>query len=101
MKDPQSFHIIADDMIQVDWVYKKDCISEDNKTNIYLATFTTCSARLKLYDVFERLPDRRLLYYDTDSVLYVSRPGQYDPPLGDYLGELTDEVDAKDHIVTS
>ena len=30
-------------------------------------------------------------------MIYVSRPGQYDPPLGDYLGELKDEL--KDHIV--
>ena len=40
-----------------------------------------------------------MLYNDTDSVIYVSRPGQYDPPLGDYLGELTDELDRGEHIV--
>jgi hypothetical protein len=48
--------------------------------------------------VLEKL-DRRVLYYDTDSVIYVSRPVSYDPPLGDYLGELTDEQDAGEHIV--
>ena len=31
--------------------------------------------------------------------MYVSRPGQYDPPLGDYLGELTDELGDGQHIV--
>ena len=29
----------------------------------------------------------------------MSRPGQYDPPLGDYLGELTSEVKKGEHIV--
>ena len=29
----------------------------------------------------------------------MSRPGQYDPPFGDYLGELTDELDSGEHIV--
>ena len=32
-------------------------------------------------------------------MIYVSRPGQYDPSLGDYLGELTDVLEAGEHIV--
>ena len=37
----------------------------------------------------------QILYYDTDSIIYVSN-AQVDapPPTGDYLGELTDELDA-------
>ena len=42
---------------------------------------------------------RNVLYYDTDSIIFISRPGQYDPPLGDYLGELTDKLEAEEHIV--
>ena len=81
-KEVQNFHMVANNTIQVEWIYKKDCLPEDNKTNIYLATFTTFWARLKLYSVLEQL-DRKVLYYDTDSVIYVSRPGEYGPPLGD------------------
>ena len=69
-KDVQDFHIVANDTIQVEWTYKKDCQPEDNKTNIYLATFTTCWARLKLYSILEKI-DRNVLYYDTDSVIFV------------------------------
>ncbi len=98
MKLPQNFHILTDDILQMEWIHKTQCQPEDKKTNIYLATFTTCWARLKLYGVLEKL-DKRVLYYDTDSVIYVSLPGQYDPPLGDYLGELTDELDGGEHIV--
>jgi hypothetical protein len=32
-------------------------------------------------------------------VIYVSREGQYDPPLGDYLGDLTNELGGGEHIV--
>ena len=74
-KDVQDFHIVANDTIQVEWTYKKDCQPEDNKTNIYLATFTTCLARLKLYSILEKI-DRKVLYYDTDSVIYVSKTGE-------------------------
>lgn len=42
--------------------------------------------------------NRRVLYYDTDSVIYASKEGQYDPPLGDYLGELTDELSEGEYI---
>ena len=98
LKQPFNFHILTNDMIQLEWIYKQDYQPEDNNTNIYLATFTTCWARLKLYRVLEQLI-RNVLYYDTNSVIYVSRPGQYDPPFGDYLGELTDELDSGEHIV--
>ena len=98
MKQPFNFHILTNSMIQIEWIYKQDFQPEDNKTNVYLATFTTCWARLKLYSVLEKL-DKRVLYYDMDSVIYVSRPRQYDPPLGDYMGELTGELEAAEHIV--
>ena len=44
-------------------------------TNTFVAAFTTCWARLHLYEALKRL-GKRVLYFDTDSVLYVSRPGE-------------------------
>lgn len=32
------------------------------------------------------------MYCDTDSVVFTTTPGQWEPLLGDYLGDLTDEV---------
>ena len=62
-----------------------------------IAAYTTAQARLKLYSFLERLGER-VLYYDTDSIIYLSREGsaEYELPLGDYLGDLTDEL-AKDY----
>ena len=57
------------------------------KTNIFIAIFTTAHARLKLYSALERLQER-VLYYDTDSVIYKWRPGQSEIPLGVFFGRM-------------
>ncbi|PFX13997.1 hypothetical protein AWC38_SpisGene21885 [Stylophora pistillata] len=41
----------------------------------------------------------RVLYYDTDSLVYKWRPGESEIPLGDYLGDLTNEPEDGDYIV--
>ncbi|KAJ8914412.1 hypothetical protein NQ315_017506 [Exocentrus adspersus] len=56
------------------------------------AAYVTTQARLKLYSSLEKLGDR-VLYYDTDSVIYVSREGERDVPTGSCLGEMTDELE--------
>ena len=61
------------------------------KQNVFIAAFTTSLTRLKLYDALDFLGDR-VLYYDTDSVIYKTKWGQDKLPLGSYLGEFTDEI---------
>ena len=34
----------------------------------------------------------RMLYYNTDSVIYLTQPDQSKPRLGNYIGNLTDEL---------
>ena len=63
-------------------------------TNVVLAAYTTAAARLKLYELLESL-QQRVLYFDTDSVIYVHVEGLYNPPLSDYLGGLKDETDGE------
>lgn len=91
-KELVDFHILNDNVIHVQWKYKAGFVPMNNRTNVFLAAFTTCWARLKLYEVLEHL-GQRVLYFDTDSVIFTSMP--YDPPVptGDYLGQLTDELD--------
>ena len=57
-----------------------------------MAAFTTCHARLKLYESLDTLQEQ-VLYYDTDSVIYRWRPDQPSITTGDFLGDMTDEVD--------
>ena len=64
--------------------------SKAAKTNIFVAAFTTCHARLKLYESLDTLQEQ-VLYYDTDSVVYKWRPDQPSIATGDFLGNMTDE----------
>ena len=62
------------------------------KTNLFIAIFTTAHARFKFYKALETLQER-VLYYDTDSVIYKWRPGPTEIPLGVFLGDFTDECE--------
>ncbi|GBO41393.1 hypothetical protein AVEN_3272-1 [Araneus ventricosus] len=79
------------------WCKEESFVPQDTSTNIFLAAFTTCYARLKLYSELERL-GRAVLYFDTDSIIYQT-DGQNDPPTGNFLGDFTDELDGR--IITS
>ena len=36
--------------------------------------------------------DDRVLYYDTDSIIFLSTPNMYEPELADFLGKFTNEI---------
>ena len=88
----QTLRVCTDEVLEVVYQQTEDNDMPSAKTNIFIACFTTCHARLKLYSYLHRL-QTQVLYYDTDSVIYAWRPGQ--PPIetGDFLGEMTDELD--------
>ena len=65
--------------------------------NIFIACFTTCWARLRLYEVLDLLQER-VLYFDTDSVELRSFPDQVKPALGNYLGDFKNELTEGDTI---
>ncbi|XP_053117502.1 uncharacterized protein LOC128329802 isoform X3 [Hemicordylus capensis] len=88
---------LDDDTCCVSWKDAKERIVPPGHTNVFLACFTTAYARLHLYSIMEKLGER-CLYHDTDSVIYVSREGEYNPPLGNFLGELTNELPADQYI---
>ncbi|XP_062568063.1 uncharacterized protein LOC134230308 [Saccostrea cucullata] len=100
-KVPHNFHIVSRDILQLEYSNSALFTSFDNKTNIFLASFTTMWARLKLYSVLDKL-NENVLYFDTDSVIFKAK--QSDDlsylPIGNYLGELTNEISAQEgHIV--
>lgn len=67
------------------------------ETSVVHAAFVTAHARLKLYSELEKI-DERVLYFDTDSIIFISKPGEYEPILGNYLGDLTSELNKDDYI---
>jgi len=110
--DPQAFHrfldtdtmdvrhvyVINEQMVEVHYQYQKEDIPVSPNLNIFVACFTTCWARLRLYEALQLLRER-VRYYDTDSVIYLEEPGQPNPALGYYLGEFTSELKTDDYIV--
>ena len=93
----QNIRFCTEDVIEVLYVSKEDAIVPNNRTNVFVAAFTTCWARLKLYSYLQTLGEQ-VLYYDTDSVIYKWSAGLPKVPTGDYLGDLKDELNG-DHIV--
>ncbi|XP_062570462.1 uncharacterized protein LOC134232499 [Saccostrea cucullata] len=75
---------------------KQEFVEECPFGNVVLACFTTAHARLHLYETLQSLGDR-VLYFDTDSIIYQHREGAFNPTLGNSLGEWTVELDG-DHI---
>lgn len=73
--------ICSEDVMEVVTTTAEDECERSFKTNVFVAAFTTSLARLKLYEALDFLGDRAL-YYDTDSVIYKTKPGQEKLPLG-------------------
>jgi len=63
-------------------------------TNVVIAAYTAALARLKLYSYLESL-DRRVLYYDIDSCIYVStgEPNEYESHTGNFLSDMTSKLE--------
>ena len=98
LKEVTNVRVYSDEVLEVVFtVADEECV-ENGKTNLFVAAFTTCHAHLKLYSYLHALQEQ-VLYFDTDSVIYSREPGQPELPLGDFLGDLTNEVDHGDHIV--
>jgi len=82
---------VNDDVIYVSW--REEAVTSSPLTNVVIAAYTTALARLKLYSYLELL-DKRVLYCDTDSCIYISTgdPNEYEPHTGNFLGDMTDEL---------
>ncbi|CAL1281717.1 unnamed protein product, partial [Larinioides sclopetarius] len=96
-KNIKDVYLPTPEVAAIQWESKREFLSQDASTNIFIATFTTAWARIKLYTEMDKL-DRSILYHDTDSIIYAS-DGTNDPPLGNFLEEFTDELDG-DEIAT-
>ena len=85
---------VSKEMVHMDWTYLDDFVEVSRRTNVVVAAYTTAQSRLKLYEYFKNL-NTRVLYCDTDSVIFISKPGEWEPQCGDYLGDMTDELSDK------
>ena len=87
----KSVNVYSEDVLEVTTVKKEGAWAPNTRGNIFIALFTTAIASLKLYEALDVL-QQRVLYYDTDSVIYKSKPDDEKLPLGKFLGQFTDEI---------
>ena len=87
-----TLRLCTDNILEAVYTRVHDNAVKGTKTNIFVTAFTTCHARLKLYESLDILQEQ-VLYYDTDSVVYKWRPDQPSIATGDFLGDMTDELD--------
>ena len=83
---------VSPECMMVTITQKDDYNEGNNGVNIAIAAFTTSYARLKLLKMMEKLGER-LIYFDTDSVIFIQRPGEWEPPLGNILGDWDNQLE--------
>ena len=94
--DVHHVSVINDHLVEVHYQHQEEDIPVSPNRNIFIASFTTFWARLRLNEAIQLL-GKRVLYYDKDSIIYLEEPGQPNPPLGDYLREFTSELETDDY----
>jgi hypothetical protein len=81
---------INENMLQIGYKLKDCYVENDFNTNIFIAAFTTANARLRLYEMLDKL-GKNVAYYDTDSIVYID-DGKNTVKTGCLLGDWTDEL---------
>ena len=85
-------HIMNEDIMELEFKHSDEFEQRSLGTNIIIAGFCTSWARLKLWSIMNKLGER-VLYHDNDSIIFsVKDTDEYIPPLGNYLGQLTNEL---------
>ena len=83
--------VLTEQRVEVHYKHQLQDDPGSPNLNIFIACFTTCHARLKLYEQLSKLKER-VLYFDTDSIIFKSSPGDEPLQLGEYLGDFKNEV---------
>ena len=72
--------VYGEQFLLVNWEDMDAVIEAHACSNVVVAAFVTAQARLKLYGVLEKL-NERVLYFDTDSIIYVHKPDLWNPTI--------------------
>ena len=82
--------ICREEIVEIDVTEAEEEVIPSSKTNIFIASFTTAWARLELYKYLDMLKEQ-VLYFDTDSVIYLWKKGLPEVETGPFLGQMTNE----------
>ena len=84
--------ICAEDIVEIDVTKAEEEIIPSSNTNIFIASFTTAWTRLELYKYLDKLKEQ-VLYFDTDSIVYLWKSGLPRVETGPFLGQMKDEIE--------
>ena len=87
---------INENIVQITFRYKNHYVQDTFSTPVDIAAFATSNARLRLYDMLDKL-GQSVSYYDTDSFVYIDN-GENSIKTGCMLGEWTEELGKGTHI---
>ena len=85
------FHVLDTGMVVMEYVQSEEFQEPNCKTNVIITSMCNTYAHLKLWRIMNQLGSR-VMYHDTNSVIYSSYLGQWKPPTGKYLSDLADEL---------
>ena len=69
-KQVHSIRVVNDEMLEIVYNFIDEADPVQVNTNIFIGCFTTCWARLKLYEALDSLNPEQVLYKVTDSIIY-------------------------------
>lgn len=86
---------VSENCLLVSWQFIDPHEARRSNTNLAVASFVTSYARLRLLKLINRIEEIRpysVLYFDTDSVIYLKHKDDECIQTGYYLGDLTSEI---------
>ena len=69
-----------------------------NKVCVSIGSYITCYSRLKLLEYINKLPEKSVLYYDTDSIFYYSKHCEHILDFNKDLGCLDSQLNKNQYI---
>ena len=92
---------LDEDNLLITYKSAESFIEGGKATNVVIASFVTCWARLKLYRLISKLKTQ-VLYFDTDSCIWLERNdgSDYIPVRGEALGDLKSELSPGNYITS-
>ena len=75
----------------MEYKQSKEFEEPSNKTNVIISAFCSAYAHIKLWQMMKKLGNC-VMYHDTDSIIYTYKSQEWIPLIGEYLGDLMDEL---------
>lgn len=84
---------LNDKVVYIQWRYVEEMNVDTTFINPILCAHVTAEASLYLHSFLEKLGEK-VLYCDTDSIIFIEHPNDQKIETGPYLGQMGDKMDA-------